>query len=138
MTTESDFQQLLNADPTDWQTRLIFADWLQERNDIRAAGYRALGLLRLRPLPTEGQSRSRLWFFGNGPLVIQDGLSPYFHYTPCLLQANWFEGIPSVFTGIDLLLKRWRHLSSRQEAEDAAAKAFALLDPTEQAALCPS
>lgn len=30
MTTEDDFQAVLDADPSDWQTRLVFADWLQE------------------------------------------------------------------------------------------------------------
>ncbi len=30
MTSEADLQKLLDADPTDWQTRLILADWLEE------------------------------------------------------------------------------------------------------------
>jgi uncharacterized protein (TIGR02996 family) len=30
MTTEDDFQAALDANPGDWQTRLVFADWLQE------------------------------------------------------------------------------------------------------------
>lgn len=47
MTTEDDFQAALDADPGNWQTRLVFADWLQERGDERADGYRALGALRL-------------------------------------------------------------------------------------------
>ena len=43
MTTEDDFQAALDANPNDWQTRLVFADWLDERGDVRASGYRALG-----------------------------------------------------------------------------------------------
>lgn len=31
MTTEDDFQAALDANPSDWQTRLVFADWLDER-----------------------------------------------------------------------------------------------------------
>ncbi len=51
MTTEDDFQAALDANSDDWQTRLVFADFLEERGDGRAAGYRALGMLRVRPLP---------------------------------------------------------------------------------------
>ncbi len=50
MTTEDDFQAALDAHPEDWQTRLVFADWLQERGDVRAEGYRALGVLRRSPI----------------------------------------------------------------------------------------
>jgi uncharacterized protein (TIGR02996 family) len=38
VTTEDDFQSALDKDPEDWQTRLVFADWLQEHNDLRAEG----------------------------------------------------------------------------------------------------
>lgn len=43
MTTEDDFQRMLDENPGDHTTRLVFADWLDERGDPRAAGYRALG-----------------------------------------------------------------------------------------------
>jgi uncharacterized protein (TIGR02996 family) len=49
MTTEDDFQNALAAQPQDWQTRLVFADWLQEHNDPRAEGYRAMGMRRVTP-----------------------------------------------------------------------------------------
>src|SRR5262249_14717448 len=45
VTTEDEFQQLLDANPEDRQTRLVFADWLQERNDPRAEGGRAIAVL---------------------------------------------------------------------------------------------
>src|SRR5215510_9578888 len=50
MTTEDDFQAALDKNPEDWQTRLVFADWLEERGDVRAEGYRALGLLHRVPV----------------------------------------------------------------------------------------
>lgn len=50
MTTEDDFQAATH--PDDWQTRLVFADWLEECGDPRAVGYRALGFRRLHPLFT--------------------------------------------------------------------------------------
>jgi uncharacterized protein (TIGR02996 family) len=49
MTTEDDFQNWLDEHPDDHHTRLVFADWLQERGDPRAEGYRALGRLRRWP-----------------------------------------------------------------------------------------
>lgn len=49
MTTEEDFQAALDAHPDDWQTRCVFADWLQEHGDPRAEGYRALGTLMRYP-----------------------------------------------------------------------------------------
>lgn len=52
MTTEEDFQAALDANPDDWQTRGVFADWLQERDDVRAEGYRALGVCRVVPVHT--------------------------------------------------------------------------------------
>lgn len=56
MTTEDDFQATLDADPTDWHCRLLFADWLQELDDPRAEGMRMLGLLR--KWPDNGRKRS--------------------------------------------------------------------------------
>lgn len=49
MTTEDDFQNALAAAPRDWQTLLVFADWLQENGDTRAEGYRAMGMRRAAP-----------------------------------------------------------------------------------------
>lgn len=43
MTSEEDFQNHLDQDPDDHQMRMVFADWLQDHDDPRANGYRALG-----------------------------------------------------------------------------------------------
>jgi uncharacterized protein (TIGR02996 family) len=42
---EEPFHAALDAKPDDSTLRLVFADWLEERGDPRAQGYRALGLL---------------------------------------------------------------------------------------------
>lgn len=42
-TTETAFQAALEEDPTSSATRLVFADWLEEQGDPRAAGYRWMG-----------------------------------------------------------------------------------------------
>ena len=67
MTTEDDFQAALDADPENWQTRLVFADWLQERGDPRAEGYRALGVLRRRPFRWGTRTPTRRgWSYHSG------------------------------------------------------------------------
>lgn len=54
MTIEDDFQNTLTVQPLDWQTRLVFADWLEEQGDPRADGYRAMGLRRFSPTYFDG------------------------------------------------------------------------------------
>ena len=39
MTTEDDFQTALDANPEDWQTRLVFADWLEDNGDPQRADF---------------------------------------------------------------------------------------------------
>ena len=43
MTDETAFQAALDERPADHALRLVFADWLEERGDWRAAGYRWMG-----------------------------------------------------------------------------------------------
>jgi uncharacterized protein (TIGR02996 family) len=68
VTTEDEFQALLDANPDDHTTRLVMADWLEERGDPRADGYRALGLLQRRP-KSGSYSRGVSWFFWNRTYV---------------------------------------------------------------------
>lgn len=128
MTTEDDFQLALDKNPTDWQTRLVFADWLQERDDPRAEGYRVLGTLRLAP---DSWITYRV---ANGHLVSGSGYTtwgwgritagrPYGNK----LRGVWFQHI--VFpkhpdTGNPT------GFATRREADDGAAIAY-LLIPTE-------
>lgn len=112
MTTEDDFQNALDAQPDDWQTRLVFADWLQERGDPRAEGYRALGVNRCFPLYTSAEQYR--WIPGHMRGTVGD----------CWLPWDWTEQIPDS-----------NHRDSRREAEDAAALAFAQLPPERRAEL---
>src|SRR5687767_2932613 len=43
MVDETTFQRALDLEPHNWALRLVFADWLEERGDPRAAGYRWMG-----------------------------------------------------------------------------------------------
>lgn len=109
MTTEDDFQAALDARPDDFQTRLVFADWLQERADPRAEGYRALGAGMIRPDHRQVyHEKFRLWCYQKSPYV-----------TCGYIAGDWLDAIrgnPGVLG--------WR---TRREAEDAAARAFARL-----------
>lgn len=118
MTTEDDFHRLLDADPSDWQTRLIFADWLEERGDPRAEGYRVMGRLRLQP--QVGCNPSSPNFFGLWYWRSTDTGRSF----KGVLRTCWWNKIPK--NEVD---GRY-HVAyrSRRESEDAAALAFAELD----------
>lgn len=64
MNRESDFQSRLDARPDDHTARLVFADWLQERGDPRAEGYRALGVMQRFPERVNRQRRGWVWRLG--------------------------------------------------------------------------
>lgn len=116
MTTEDDFQRQLDEHPDDFQTRLVFADWLEERNDPRAEGYRVLGMLRKWPKPLSD------WWWANARV------EPYMadHEK---LDYDWYRRMqpspPPAFA----------NYSSRRSAEDAAALAFAKLPEERRAEL---
>jgi uncharacterized protein (TIGR02996 family) len=131
VTTEDDFHAALDADPADWQTRLVFADWLQERNDPRAEGYRALGQHRVHPIliqmsREEGEAEGRwVFIFGSDANNSPDGRK---RYIECMLPEDWFKK----------LRKRdhrdksdnnpwWRYFTTRRQADDHAALVFATL-----------
>jgi uncharacterized protein (TIGR02996 family) len=124
MTTEDDFQAALDANPDDWQTRLVFADWLEERSDPRAEGYRALALLPSRPhMYRRGQ-----WGFDRKGRFPADGDD---------LPSDWFLKLeePSPF----IILWHWsdqiRCDSTRRGIEDIAASAFPKLPAKRRARL---
>lgn len=121
MTTEDDFQTALDANPDDWQTRLVFADWLDERGDPRGPGYRALGLLRLVPHRSESTG---LWVWWNGAYCPKPK-----HLFSSTLPDLWYREMGRQ--------GRYRHSrrKSRRNAENDGARAFAKLSPDRRAEL---
>jgi uncharacterized protein (TIGR02996 family) len=124
VTTEDDFQKALDANPSDWQTRLVFADWLQERGDERAEGMRALGTLQRVPLPYTQGDKPGIWAgateFTLWKFVGAD--------QPSRLPAVWFKKIPRDDKNPDDASGHsYRSRPSRRAIEDAAALAFAKL-----------
>ena len=126
-TTEDEFHKLLDQNPEDHTTRLVLADWLQEHDDPRAEGYRALGILRRRPNPMS-VSGNKQHFFGNKEADhFGDNLTTYEH---TMLPKDWFmllnpepDSIPPDF------IRAWKHFDNRKDAEDTAALAFSKLPP---------
>lgn len=114
MTTEDDFQAALDACPDDWQTRIVLADWLEDRSDPRAEGFRALGMLR--KVPLIGRDRRATWLREMGADIGFVG--------PSYLPLDWHE-----------LGGAWIWYDSRREAEDAAARTFVCLPPERRAEL---
>jgi uncharacterized protein (TIGR02996 family) len=128
MTTEEDFQRALDREPDDWQTRLVFADWLQEHGDPRAEGYRALGLIARWPVSGKMPDGTR-YVLGNSDRARPKARK----WKACIIPADWFallvhprEALPDL---------PWNYYTSRREAEDAAALAFAKLPAERRAEL---
>lgn len=120
-TTEEDFHRLLDANPDDHHTRMVFADWLQDRNDPRSEGYRALGQLQRNPI--QSQHSSDTWVWGNKK-------NSSYHYGPNgTLPDPWIKRTKNNhprYGGSPIIdpNSNWRYYTSRREAEDAAALAF--------------
>src|SRR5262249_3250684 len=128
VTTEEDFQKALDKNPDDWQTRLVFADWLQERGDVRAEGYRAIGAQRMRPNRWEQGKKKFHWWWGGGK---SDWAR---HSDVVVLPKDGFEQLPAP--------RRDGHAwpahddpNTRRGAENAAALAFANLPAVRRAEL---
>lgn len=117
---EMAFQAALDADPGDHTTRLVFADWLEERGDPRAEGYRALGVWRRVPHREFTQSAGLCWYYP-GCGYDWSGVPP--------------AGTPRTWLPKSLKAAHWQTLPTRRAAEDAAALAFARLPPARRAEL---
>jgi len=83
---EAAFQAQLDANPGDSLCRQVFADWLDERGDIRAAGYRKLGEMGVAPF-LDGESAG----FHNGQ--GHDGGDPLKHG---VLPQEWMAHLACV------------------------------------------
>jgi len=133
MTTEEDFQALLDANPDDHHTRGVFGDWLCDRDDPRGPGYQAMGRIRKHPVrivdpsdPTEAN-----WVLGDGAhpeLIDQSREHPDWPYHNALLPRVWWHALPLTRgTRRDHVTCRvgcWAYFMTRREADDTVARAF--------------
>jgi uncharacterized protein (TIGR02996 family) len=127
MTIEDDFQNAIDANPTDWQTRLVFADWLDERGDTRAEGYRAIARNRLNACNSYGiwGGESFRWAPAESACWFCEGSYEASHVNPDgknVLPPDWFDMLQSILKRKGLSRSGW--CRSRRHAEDCAARAF--------------
>ncbi len=132
MTTEDDFQNALDACPDEWHTRLVFADWLQERDDPRAEGYRALGTLRIQPdrYSSSEYQLARTYLserYGKDDFrdsyIKENGFGVW-------LPVDWFKFLPK-----DHQTTTIEETRTRRICEEEAALAFAKLPESRRAEL---
>jgi hypothetical protein len=123
----------LDGQIDDWQARLVLADLLDDIGDPRAAGYRAMGRLRLWPLlrskglyggdPDDAMERLWQWWLDVRPRHAKKGESAH-----CGIPGPWCKAINALHP---------HHANcthhTRRAAEDALALAFSHLSPAEQA-----
>jgi uncharacterized protein (TIGR02996 family) len=124
VTTEDDFQVALDLHLTDWQTRLVFADWLEEygtpEQKSRAPGYRKMGHFRRYPHSlrvTDGYP----WYFEIGHAVNVTDTDAAFDRVGNVLPPTWWRLIRTIAAQS---LNYTKYFRSRREAENAAADAW--------------
>lgn len=122
--TEAAFQAAIDANRFDFDRRLVFADWLDEQGDKRAAGYRAMG--RLAFTPTALDATDSLFYWQDEASRDRRVTSNLLHFLP---------------TDLYKLLRCQKRRSgktepdTRRSLEDAFALAFSKLPPDRQAEL---
>jgi uncharacterized protein (TIGR02996 family) len=127
VTTEDDFRKRLNRVPWDWQARLVFADWLEERGDPRAEGYRAMGRRQRYARLSFCAPKHYGWWDesddevrgGSGTLDPDDIPTDWLRATAEQGKLLRLRSFLDHGTSIDF--------RTRRQAEDAAALAFATL-----------
>lgn len=127
---ETAFWQHLEEHPDDTLTRLVFADWLQDRGDERAEGMRALVAGEHLPDCHAGE-----WFYGRWSNTNRELWKTSFRSVyKCLLPDDWWEWSQATLS----TMRYWKFWQTRQEAENAACVAFARLPASRRAELLES
>lgn len=123
MTTEGEFQSRLDAEPDNHTVRLVFADWLHERDDPRAEGGRALGRLQKFPVKMGDDEPGNpvRWVIGNASRY-KGGANKF----PCHFPRDWYETVAKPNTN-------FAQREGRREMEDALALGLATLPPERSA-----
>lgn len=141
MTSENDFFDQIDETVEEWLNYLVFADFLQDRDDARADGFRALSALRIQPCWAEcgifNEDEIALWGLVSPRIksVFWWCQQPYKpdpkqdRFKPYTLPNPWFHKQRQFFM-------EWLNAGgypNRREAINGAARAFALLRPELQA-----
>src|SRR5262245_36659616 len=133
MITEEEFQAALDANPDDHVTRLLFADWLDEQEDERATGYRALGLLRRWPMI--GVNIRQAWFREQPNFNRERSEFDLDTTSHRDLPRDWFQLVALESVGPLKPIIDSKKDCSRRNVENEVALAFARLPAERQAEL---
>ena len=85
MSTREAFVDAINADPTDFETRRVYADWLEERGDPAAAGWRVLNATGRVP-DYRMHDDEKYWTFWSRPSSYRRG----WHWVPTVIETAGF------------------------------------------------
>jgi len=137
VTTEEDFRRAINKNRNDWQSRLVFADWLEEQGDPRAMGYRALAALRRVPVrPNTPSSFIHPGYCTRAAAKDVYGEAALEEAAHAVLPWDWFRALKKELGDTDPLGdRRWAVGRTVRGIEDAAARAFLRLGPKRRAEL---
>jgi uncharacterized protein (TIGR02996 family) len=145
VTTEDDFRRAIDANPEDWQTLIVFSDWLRDRDDPRADGYAALARHRKSPLPqivteVDKEGRTAVWFSWvkvgmSRPLYQRGHATTAEEREPDALPPDWYDTVKEFNQHPDLPPFVQVFFLTRAEALDAAARGFAELPAERRAEL---
>jgi hypothetical protein len=130
MTTEDDFQAMFDEFRFNTDNYGIFADWLRDRDDSRADGYAAMGLLRRSPRPVAhvlGYDFAFEWYDAAYQFSQTDPESD--------LSTAWFEKLQGGTLNEESDQPPHRTYATAREAREDAARAWLLLTADEQAAI---
>jgi uncharacterized protein (TIGR02996 family) len=137
VTTEDDFHALLAEHPDDHSTRLILADWLDDRGDPRGPGYRALAMHRRTPVRsgTPGKFTYPGYCTTQGAMIVF-GDEALAEAGFAALPDDWLAATQNYLGPADPLGEsEWACAATPRAAEDAAAGAFAELPAARQTEL---
>jgi uncharacterized protein (TIGR02996 family) len=112
MTEETAFQAALDAEPGNSGLRLVFADWLEERGDWRAAGYRWMG--EHRKWPYDWSKDRNVRAYNTHDWFIENAAATWEVPSHCILPAEFGPWFSSPL--------HWPSYESRREAEDALCR----------------
>lgn len=135
---EAAFHLAMFRAPKDRQVFLVFADWLQDRDDPRADGYRVIGELGLRPYHSMKDDGTKDWYMLEHMAEYNSrrGRDGWVSNPECDIPEVWFD----LLTGGELTAinsyvtdQNYTHAEkcvvypTLREALDAAALAWSLV-----------
>jgi len=128
MNEEEGFHKLLDENIEDHLTRTILADFLQDKEDSRASGYRELGQCEIYPTETTIKNvgfalkfKGNLWCWKRAKYTT-DSIYSYRRYGETILPIDLWN----LLSNYVIKVRNTVYYSSRRDAEDAFARAFAI------------